>query len=266
MSTRTTEQVASARPADRHSRDVLNFASVGVTYPRGTEAVRGIDLQLQRGEFVSIVGPSGCGKSTLLRVAAGLSKPTTGEAAVSAQRIGFVFQDANLLPWRSVLRNVELFPELSGQSRSGRRTAALEALDVVGLGNYRDHLPHQLSGGMRMRVSLARSLMIEPDLFLFDEPFGALDEITRERLNDEVLDMFTDRRFAGLFVTHSVPEAIYMSTRVVVLSGCPGQVVDNIDVPFGLRREPGLRLTPDFAALNDRITAALRTGATDDSR
>ena len=179
---------------------------------------------------------------------------------MEAQRRGFVFQDANLLPWRNVLKNVELFLELDGHSGRARRSNALDALETVGLTDYRDYLPHQLSGGMRMRVSLARSLTLEPDLFLFDEPFGALDELTRERLNDEVLGIFADRRFAGLFVTHSVREAIYMSTRVVVMSGSPGRIVDEVDVPFGLDRDPAVRFSPEFAALNERISAALRTG------
>ncbi|MGY4643851.1 ABC transporter ATP-binding protein [Cellulomonas sp. URHB0016] len=239
---------------------MLDFTGVGMTYPGGAEAVRGVDLTVRRGEFVSVVGPSGCGKSTLLGIASGLASPTAGSAVVDAQRAGFVFQDANLLPWRSVLKNVELFLELDGQLGRARRANALDALETVGLTDYRDYLPHQLSGGMRMRVSLARSLTLEPDLFLFDEPFGALDELTRERLNDEVLALFADRLFAGLFVTHSVREAIYMSTRVVVMSGSPGRIVDVVDVPFGLDRGPGIRFRPEFTALTERINAALRTG------
>lgn len=251
---------AAGRRTRQPGGKLLDFVGVGVTYPGGAEAVREIDLSVRRGEFISVVGPSGCGKSTLLRIAAGLNQSTAGSATVSAERIGFVFQEANLLPWRSVLRNVELFPELSGVRGATRRERARDALEVVGLGRYADYLPHQLSGGMRMRVSLARSLILEPDLFLFDEPFGALDELTRERLNDEVLGMFADRGFAGLFVTHSVPEAIYMSTRIVVLSGSPGRVVDVVEVPFGLERDPSLRFSPEFAALNERIGTALRTG------
>ena len=239
---------------------MLDFTGVGMTYPGGAEAIRAVDLTVRRGEFVSVVGPSGCGKSTLLGIASRLATPTAGTALVEAQRAGFVFQDANLLPWRSVLKNVELFLELEGTPSRARRENALEALETVGLGEYRDYLPHQLSGGMRMRVSLARSLTLEPDLFLFDEPFGALDELTRERLNEEVLGIFRDRRFAGLFVTHSVREAIYLSTRIVVMSGSPGRIVDVVDVPFGLDRDAGVRFTAQFAALNERISAALRTG------
>ena len=239
---------------------MLDFTGVGMTYPGGAEAVRDVDLTVRRGEFVSVVGPSGCGKSTLLGIASGLASPTSGSAVVEAQRRGFVFQDANLLPWRNVLKNVELFLELDGTLGRSRRSNALDALETVGLTDYRDYLPHQLSGGMKMRVSLARSLTLEPDLFLFDEPFGALDELTRERLNDEVLGLFADRRFAGLFVTHSVREAIYMSTRVVVMSGSPGRIVDEVDIPFGLDRDATIRFSPEFAALNERISAALRSG------
>jgi NitT/TauT family transport system ATP-binding protein len=239
---------------------MLNFTGVGLTYPGGAEAIRDVDLTVRRGEFVSVVGPSGCGKSTLLSVASRLATPTAGTALVEAQRAGFVFQDANLLPWRSVLKNAELFLELKGAPGSARRAAALAALETVGLAEHRDYLPHQLSGGMRMRVSLARSLTLEPDLFLFDEPFGALDELTRERLNEEVLAIFRDLRFAGLFVTHSVREAIYLSTRIVVMSGSPGRIVDVVDVPFGLDRDASVRFTTEFAALNERISAALRTG------
>jgi NitT/TauT family transport system ATP-binding protein len=239
---------------------MLDFTGVGLTYPGGAEAIRDIDLTVGRGEFVSVVGPSGCGKSTLLRIASGLATPTAGTATVTAERAGFVFQDANLLPWRRVQRNTELFLELAGSKKRDRRPVAAEALETVGLGGHSRSLPHPLSGGMRMRVSLARSLPLEPDLFLFDEPFGALDELTRERLNDEVLAIFRDRRFAGLFVTHSVPEAIYLSTRVVVMSGSPGRIVDAFEVPFGLDRTAEIRFTPEFAGLSERISAALRTG------
>lgn len=261
MSTTVTHQPSPSAGSGRQTGGtLLDFVGVGVTYPGGAEAVRHVDLSLGRGELVSVVGPSGCGKSTLLRLAAGLNRPSAGTATVSAERIGFVFQDANLLPWRTVLRNVELFPELASAPAKDRRAAALDALETVGLGGYRDRLPHQLSGGMRMRVSLARSLILEPDLFLFDEPFGALDELTRDRLNDEVLALFADLRFAGLFVTHSVPEAVYMSTRVVVMSGSPGRVVETVEIPFGLDRDASLRLTPEFLALTERIGAAIRTG------
>lgn len=256
---RQAQDERATRPVPPVGSPVLDFAGVGVTYPGGAEAVRDVTLRIRRGEFVSIVGPSGCGKSTLLRVAAGLSEPTSGSARITAERIGFVFQDANLLPWRTVRRNVELFQELRGVDKRTRHEAALDALAIVGLADHADVLPHQLSGGMRMRASLARSLTLEPDLFLFDEPFGALDELTRERLNDETLSMFDDRRFAGVFVTHSVAEAIYMSTSVVVMSGRPGTVREVVSIPFDLHREPALRESREFIDLASHIANALRT-------
>jgi NitT/TauT family transport system ATP-binding protein len=181
---------------------------------------------------------------------------------VGAQRLGYVFQEATLLPWLNVMDNVALLPRLNKVPGKERREQAREALATVGLSGFEKYLPHQLSGGMRMRASLARSLTMEPDLFLFDEPFGALDELTRELLGEEVLRLFAARRFAGVFVTHSVVEAVYLSTRVVVMSGRPGRVLDTFDVPFGAEREPGLRFTGEFGALAERISTALRKGYT----
>ncbi|WP_330310343.1 MULTISPECIES: ABC transporter ATP-binding protein [unclassified Streptomyces] len=239
---------------------MLDFRGVGLTYPGGTTALESVDLQVRRGEFVAVVGPSGCGKSSLLRIASGLGRASEGEAIVDAKRLGYVFQEATLLPWLSVLDNVALFPRLTGAGKPARRERARAALATVGLDGFEDHLPHQLSGGMRMRVSLARSLTLEPDLFLFDEPFGALDELTRQRLGEEVLRLFAEMRFAGVFVTHSVSEALYLSTRVIVMSGRPGRVVDTVDVPFGIERDPGLRFTAEFGALSERISTSLREG------
>jgi NitT/TauT family transport system ATP-binding protein len=235
-----------------------------MTFPDGTVALRGVDLTVDRGEFVSVVGPSGCGKSTLLRIASGLEHASDGVARVDASRIGYVFQDATLLPWRSVRDNVELLAELSGQSKEARRAKADHAIELVGLAGFERHLPKQLSGGMRMRTSLARSLTLDPELFLFDEPFGALDEITRERLNDELLRLFVEQQFAGLFITHSVSEAVYLSTKVVVMSGRPGTVVRSFDVPFPMTRDtprdPDIRFTPEFAELVGEVSRALREG------
>lgn len=239
---------------------VLDFRAVGLTYPDATTALTDVDLAVSRGEFVSVVGPSGCGKSSLLRIAAGLSTATAGSVAVATERLGYVFQEATLLPWLTVRDNVALFPRLAGVPRQARRDTVRAALETVGLAGFDKHLPHQLSGGMRMRVSLARSLTVQPDLFLFDEPFGALDEMTRDRLGEEVLRLFADRGFAGVFVTHSVSEAVYLSTRVVVMSGRPGRIVDEVQVPFGTQRDPGLRFSPEFGAIAQRISGALRKG------
>lgn len=239
---------------------LLDFRNVEMTFPGGTVALRGVDLTVDHGEFVTVVGPSGCGKSTLLRIASGLETASDGEARMATDRIGYVFQDATLLPWRTVRENVELLAELNWQTQAVRRKKADEMIDLVGLTGFEKHLPRQLSGGMRMRASLARSLTLEPELFLFDEPFGALDEITRENLNDELIRLFTATRFAGLFITHSVSEAVYLSTKVVVMSGRPGRIVDQFEVPFDMPRDPEIRYTGEFARLVGEVSHALREG------
>jgi len=237
---------------------ILDFRDVALTFPDGTTALSGVDLTVARGEFVSVVGPSGCGKSTLLRIASGLETATQGVMTADTSRIGYVFQDATLLPWRSVTANVELLAELHGMSRADRKAKARAAIELVGLTGFEKHLPRALSGGMRMRASLARSLTLDPELFLFDEPFGALDEITRERLNDELLRLYTDKQFGALFITHSVSEAVYISTKVVVMSGRPGRIVASFDVPFPTPRDPDIRFTAEFAELVGSVSHALR--------
>ena len=239
---------------------LLDFRNVAMTFPDGTVALSGVDLTVNRGEFVTVVGPSGCGKSTLLRIASGLETATEGTAELDTTRIGYVFQDATLLPWRDVTANVELLAELNGVPRRERAAKAREAIELVGLSGFEKNLPKTLSGGMRMRTSLARSLTLDPELFLFDEPFGALDEITRERLNDELIKLFTEQQFAGLFITHSVSEAVYLSTKVIVMSGRPGRIVDTFEVPFDMPRDPEIRFTPEFAALVGDVSHALREG------
>jgi NitT/TauT family transport system ATP-binding protein len=236
----------------------LRFAGVTKQFSGGTTALAHADLEVRPGEFVAVVGPSGCGKSTLLRIASGLDDITAGTVSVGARRIGYVFQDATLLPWRSVYQNVALFAELEKMPRPEARRRIQEAIDLVGLAGFEKHLPHQLSGGMRMRASLARSLVLDPGLFLFDEPFGALDEITRERLNDELLKIFELRAYAALFITHSVAEAVFLSTRVAVMSGRPGKFIADIPVPFDYPRIPELRYTPEFAALCGEVSQYLR--------
>ena len=239
---------------------LIDFRDVAMRFPNGTVALSGVDINVRRGEFVTVVGPSGCGKSTLLRIASGLERASEGQVTVNTDRIGYVFQDATLLAWRDVLGNVELLAELNGMTKAGRRRSAQEAIELVGLKGFERHLPKQLSGGMRMRASLARSLTLDPELFLFDEPFGALDEITRERLNDELLRLFVEQQFAGMFITHSVSEAVYLSTKVVVMSGRPGAIVRTFDVPFAMPRDPEIRYTAEFAALVGEVSHALREG------
>lgn len=240
------------------SDELLSFTGAEMTFPNGTVALSDVDLRVSRGEFVSVVGPSGCGKSTLLRIASGLERASAGTIAVRTDHVGYVFQDATLLPWRTVAQNVELIAELKHLTAQARAEKAARVIELVGLSGFEDNLPKQLSGGMKMRTSVARSLMMDPELFLFDEPFGALDEITRERLNDELLRLFAEQRFAGLFITHSVSEAVYLSTTVAVMSGRPGTIVATFDVPFPMPRDPDIRFTGEFAELVGRVSHALR--------
>jgi len=237
----------------------LRFSGVTKRFSGGTTALAGADLEVAPGEFVSVVGPSGCGKSTLLRIASGLDDITGGSVEVGTKRLGYVFQDATLLPWRTVRQNVALFAELERMDKAEREEKIAAALELVGLTGFERHLPHQLSGGMRMRASLARSLVLDPEVFLFDEPFGALDEITRERLNDELLRAHRLRAFAALFVTHSIAESVFLASRVVVMSPRPGRVIADIPVPFGYPRLPGLRYTPEFGALCGEVSSHLRS-------
>ena len=236
----------------------LRFAGVSKRFKDGTVALADADLTVAPGEFVSVVGPSGCGKSTLLRLASGLDAVTDGEVDVHSKSVGYVFQDATLLPWRSVRDNVRLLAELEGLPRRERDQRVAAAIELVGLAGFEKHLPHELSGGMRMRTSLARSMVLAPDVFLFDEPFGALDEITRERLNDELLRMFAQQRFAALFITHSVAEAVFMSSRVLVMSPRPGRIKAEVSVPFPYPRVPEIRYSAEFAALCGEVSRHLR--------
>ena len=236
----------------------LSFDGIGMVFPDGTEALRDISFSIDRGEFITVVGPSGCGKSTLLRIASGLLEPTSGSVEVDRSRLGYVFQDATLLPWRTVRSNIELLAELHGLDSAERRDLSTAAIDLVGLDGFEDHYPKSLSGGMKMRASLARTLTLKPPVFLFDEPFGAVDEITREHLNEETQRLFQSEGFAGLFITHSITEAVFMSTKVYVMSARPGRIVAGFDVPFSYPRPPELRFDPEFAKLSGEVSAALR--------
>ncbi|WP_425838702.1 ABC transporter ATP-binding protein [Streptomyces fractus] len=238
----------------------LRLDGVEKRFENGTTALTDVQLTVNQGDFVAVVGPSGCGKSTLLRLASGLETPTAGAVRTAGDPVGYVFQDATLLPWRSVLANVELPGELGGLSKPERRERAMEAIRLVGLGGAEKQLPGQLSGGMRMRVSLARALMMRPSLHLFDEPFGALDEITRLRMQEELQRIFAETGFAGLFITHSVPEAVFLATRVLVMSQRPGRIVAEFDVPFAHPRPPELRYDSRFSRIAGEVSAALRGG------
>ena len=236
----------------------LSFESIGMIFPDGTEAIRDVSFTIRKGEFVTVVGPSGCGKSTLLKIASGLLEPTAGRVVVDRDRLGYVFQDATLLPWRTVKGNVELLTELHDMPEDERARVAEEAIQLVGLDGFQGHYPKSLSGGMKMRASLARTLTLRPPIFLFDEPFGAVDEITREHLNEETQQLFQREGFAGLFITHSIGEAVFMSTRVLVMSARPGRIIAEFDVPFGYPRSPELRFDPAFAKLSGEVSHALR--------
>jgi NitT/TauT family transport system ATP-binding protein len=236
----------------------VTFDDVSLTYPDGTHTIDGVSFSVGPREFVSLLGPSGSGKSTLLRLVAGLTQPTMGAVKTNGANLGYVFQDATLLPWRSVLANVELPAAIRGVAPEPRRARALSAIARVGLAGFEHHKPAQLSGGMRMRASIARMLTMEPRLFLFDEPFGALDEMTRENLNEQIVSMFHGDPFAGLFVTHSVRESVFLSTRVVVLSRRPARVTADIPIPFPFPRDSALPYTSEFAVLSGRVAAELR--------
>jgi len=238
----------------------MAFEHIEMTFADGTRAIDDVSFAVAPEEFVTIVGPSGCGKSTLLRIASGLLRATGGTVTIDRDHLGYVFQDATLLPWRTVRQNVELLAELRGMDKAERQRLAQAAIEMVGLSGFEQHYPKSLSGGMRMRASLARTLTMRPPVFLFDEPFGAVDEITREHLNEQTLALFEAERFAGLFITHSINEAVFMSTRVLVMSARPGRIVAEFAVPFGFPRSPDLRFAPDFAALGSEISLALRTG------
>ena len=236
----------------------LRFKNLSMVFPDGTHAVDNVSFDVRPGEFVTVVGPSGCGKSTLLRIASSLQQHTGGTCEVDRSSIGYVFQDATLLPWRTVQRNIELNAELQGMDKATRLAKTKAAIELVNLVGHEAKYPKQLSGGMKMRCSLARSLVLQPKVFLFDEPFGALDEITRERLNDELLRLFQHEQFAGLFITHSIQEAVFLSTRVIVMSARPGRIIGDYQVPFDFPRQHDLRYEPAFAELCGRISNDLK--------
>jgi NitT/TauT family transport system ATP-binding protein len=237
----------------------IALRDVSKQFASGTQALAPIDLSIAGGEFVSIVGPSGCGKSTLLRIIASLIPPTTGtcERATNATA-AFVFQEAALLPWRTVARNAELLMELEHYPPAERKPRAAEALRLVGLAGFEKSYPHELSGGMRMRLALARAIALRPDLMLLDEPLAAVDELTRDVLQEELSELWQQGGFTALLVTHNVHEAVYLSNRVVVMSPRPGHIVEIIDVPFAFPRVPELRASPEFARLTGSVSASLR--------
>ena len=276
----------------------VQAAAVEMRFASGQLGVRDVSLSVRRGELIALVGPSGCGKSTLLRMIAGLMAPTAGTLMASggrqppdanclaqrgradsnasdsnasgglrpplaiSPRIAFVFQDSNLLPWRTVFDNIRLPLELRGAPWSEQVTAVESSLKLIGLKpDDAAKRPRMLSGGMRMRVSLARALVTHPELLLLDEPFAALDDLLRQQLNEELLRIWTEQHWTGVFVTHNVSEAVFLSQRVLVMSQSPGTIVADIAVPFGHPRDPELRSMPEFARLTGEVSRRLREAA-----
>ncbi len=242
----------------------VRAVGVGKVFPTKDDeitALTGVDLMVSAGEFVSLIGPSGCGKSTLLRLIADLDQATSGELRIFGkdarrarldQDYGIAFQQAGLLPWRTVAANIALPLELNGTARGARTTRVAELAELVGLTEFVDRYPDQLSGGMQQRVAIARALATSPRLLLMDEPFGALDEMTREYLQSELARIASETSAAVVFVTHSIPEAVFLSDRVVVMSPRPGRITDVITTDLGVRRDESLR---ESTAYFDRVTA-----------
>lgn len=243
---------------------LVSLQGVARRYPGGTLALQDLDLAIGRGSFITLLGPSGCGKSTVLRLLAGLDQPSAGSVAwdrgqrPAAGRTGFVFQDPTLMPWSRVAANVGLPLRLAGLPREERARKVDAAMAAVGLAGFGQAYPHQLSGGMRMRASIARALVTQPELLLLDEPFAALDEVTRFGLQQDLLAQWTERRFTAVFVTHSIGEAAWLSQRIAVMGARPGRVMRVFDVPFGEARTPGLRHSAEFAAFCAEVSAAMR--------
>ena len=260
---------AISQPASRLAIQVRGASVVYEATDTPVQALSEIDLDIAEGEFVSLIGPSGCGKTTLMRVIADLEKISAGSVLVNgvsphdarlARAYGYVFQSPALFPWRTVLANVTLPLQIQGKSRSQARQVALEYLGRVGLLGFENKYPWQLSGGMQQRVSIARALSFEPRILMMDEPFGALDEITRDRLNEQLQQLWQKERRTVVFVTHSIAEAVYLSTRIVVMSPRPGRIVKVIESPLPDARHLGLRDSAAFIETAHAVREALTDG------
>jgi NitT/TauT family transport system ATP-binding protein len=250
--------------------DNLNVPEIEITgvtkrYGNGKVVLDSIDLIVPKREFVAIIGPSGCGKSTLLKLISGLTAPTEGAIRIDGMTpknarevISYIFQDATLLPWRTVRNNIGLSLELEGVPRNRRETKIAKLLELVGLKHVADAYPRELSGGMKMRVSIARALTTNPRLILMDEPFAALDEMSRDRLNEEILRLRAEQAWTTVFVTHSVTEAVYLSDRIVVLAPSPGRIHAFFSVELGSPRTSAMRTSPEFDAIVAKVSHALR--------
>ena len=254
------------------SECVIDISGLSLSFQTSdgpVQALSGVDLQIARGEFVSFIGPSGCGKTTLLRAVADLEAPTSGSIHVNGmsphearvkRAYGYVFQAPALYPWRSVARNIALPLEIMGIGKTERAARVAKGLDLVNLTGFGNKFPFQLSGGMQQRASIARALSFDPDLLLMDEPFGALDEIVRDMLNQQLLGLWAKTGKTALFVTHSIPEAVFLSTRIVVMSPRPGRIHDVIRCDFPRDRTLDIRETPEFLEVANRVRHGLRQG------
>jgi NitT/TauT family transport system ATP-binding protein len=266
------EDRADGQPNAESAASVIDIRGLSLTFETNdgpVHALSNIDLDVKRGDFVSFIGPSGCGKTTLLRVIADLEQPTGGsitvngvspEEARQARAYGYVFQAAALYPWRTIARNVALPLEIMGLPRAERERRIADNLALVNLAGFEKKYPWQLSGGMQQRASIARALAVEPELLLMDEPFGALDEIVRDHLNEQLLKLWAKTQKTVVFVTHSIPEAVFLSTKIVVMSPRPGRVTDIIDCGFPRDRTLDIRETPEFLEVAARVRNGLRAG------
>jgi NitT/TauT family transport system ATP-binding protein len=265
-----TVDVMLADPAPK--RLVVDAQNISLTFETAdgrVEALSNVNLKVAEGEFVSFIGPSGCGKTTMLRVIADLQQPSSGSLSVNgmsaeqarlARSYGYVFQAPALFPWRTIEKNLKLPLEIMGFSKDEQQRRAMHYLSLVNLTGFERKFPWQLSGGMQQRVSIARALSFDPDLLLMDEPFGALDEIVRDHLNEQLLKLWTSTEKTVLFVTHSIPEAVFLSTKIVVMSPRPGRIIDIIDCDFPVDRSLEIRETPEFLKIAQRVRTGLRAG------
>jgi len=269
-SAKDTEMVAMTQSASPNR--VIDIEKLSLTFETNdgpVHALADIDLKIEEGDFVSFIGPSGCGKTTLLRVIADLERPTAGSISVNGvspeearlnRAYGYVFQAAALYPWRTIAKNVALPLEIMGLSRAEQQERITRNMELVNLTGFEKKYPWQLSGGMQQRASIARALAVEPDLLLMDEPFGALDEIVRDHLNEQLLQLWAKTNKTVVFVTHSIPEAVFLSTKIVVLCPRPGRIYDVIESDLPRDRRLDIRETPEFLKIAHRVREGLKAG------